>query len=209
MINLHTLNYLTETIYSMNVLNDEDDINYEINTFFGKLMRRRRNDDVEEGLQAGGVIYPDRAGFKISERDGRASHAQTQENVSQYLNGESSFSSEEAVGYINQRKKDPNAWVNISKNGFTVRVVANKEMLIFIFNTHSYNISKFQLEVIQKLFNLIKESYNNNLIQYPYINFVTPRDRFIFNENKDFDQQLEKLDNLLDKKLDDTKEKTR
>ena len=75
MINLHTLNYLTETIYSMNVLNDEDDINYEINTFFGKLMRRRRNDDVEEGLQAGGVIYPDRAGFKISERDGRASHA--------------------------------------------------------------------------------------------------------------------------------------
>ena len=82
-------------------------------------------------------------------------------------------------------------------------------MLIFIFNTHSYNISKFQLEIIQKLFNLIKESYDNNLIQYPYINFVTPRDRFVFNENKDFDQQLEKLDNLLDKKLDDTKEKTR
>ena len=209
MIDLHTLNYLTENIYSMNDGYDEEDLDYEISKFFSKLMKRRRNDDVEEGLQAGGVIFPDRAGFKISERDGRASHAQCQENISQYLNGESEFSSEEAVGFINQRKNDPNAWMNITKKGFTVRVVANEEMLIFVFNTYSYDVSHFQLEVIHKLLNLIRETYKNNEIKFPYINFVTGRDKFVFNENKDIDEQLDKLDNLIDRRLDELKEKTR
>lgn len=209
MIDLHTLNYLTENIYSMNDGYDEEDLDYEISKFFSKLMKRRRNDDVEEGLQAGGVIFPDRAGFKISERDGRASHAQCQENVRQYLNGESEFSSEEAVGFINQRRNDPNAWMNITKKGFTVRVVANEEMLIFVFNTYSYDVSHFQLEVIHKLLNLIRETYKNNEIKFPYINFVTGRDKFVFNENKDIDEQLDKLDNLIDRRLDELKEKTR
>lgn len=209
MIELHILNYLTESVYSMNDGFDENDLDYEINSFFKTLMKRRRNDDIEEGLQAGGVIYLDRAGFKISERDGKASHAQCQENVAQYLNGESAFSSEESMGYINQKRKDPNSWINIPKTGFTVRIVATKNMLIFIFNTHSYDTSKFQLEVINKIFNLIKEAYKNKDIEYPYINFVTSKDKFVFNEYKDIDEQLSNLESLLNKKLNEAKEKTR
>ena len=209
MINLHTLNRLTEDVISMNKFDDEEDLDYEINKFFNILMSRRRNDSVEEGLQAGGVIYPDRAGFKICERDGMASHAQCQEHVSQYLNGETEFTSEEAVGFINQRKNDPNAWINISKNGFTSRIVASKEMLIFVFNTYRYDVNEFQLKVISKLFNLIKESYHNKEIKYPYINFVTGKDRFIFRENDNIDEQFDKLEELLNKRLVEAKEKTR
>ena len=209
MINLHTLNKLDEEVITVNILDDEEDLDYEIKDFFNKLMKRRRNDSVEEGLQAGGVIYPDRAGFKICERDGNASHAQAQEHVSQYLNGVDEYTSEEAIGFINQRKNDPNSWINISKNGFSVRIVASKEMLIFVFNTYRYDINEFQLNVISKIVNLIKESYYNKEIKYPYINFVTGKDRFIFRENDNIEDQLDNLEALLNKRFVEAKEKTR
>ncbi len=210
MIHYHTLNKLTEHVYQMTKFSDEDDIDYEITSFFRALMSRRRNDDIEEGLQAGGVIYPEKAGFKICERDGVAGHAHAQENVSQHINGIGSYTGEENVGMMGgERKTDPNAWFNISKNGFAVRIVATKDMLIFIFNTYSYRLSQFQLEIIYKIVNLIRNAYNSNKIDYPYINFVTSRDRFIFNENKDYNEQLDKLNNLLIKRLEDLSEKTR
>ena len=209
MINYHTLNYLTEDVYYMSENFDEEEIDYELSSFFEKLMTRRRNDDTEFGLQAGGVIYPDRAGFKICERDGKASHAQAQENVSQYLNGSSEYSSEEAVGMIGTRRNDPNAWVNIAKNGFTVRIVASKEDLIFIFSTNKYQLTDFQVNIIYELFNHIRKVYEDGIIKYPYINFVTGRDRFVFNENSNIDKQLEELENLLLKKKDTIEKKTR
>ena len=95
----------------------------------------------------------------------------------------------------------------ITKNGFTVRVVANKKMLIFIFNTYRYDVSHFQLEVIHKLIDLIRTTYDNEDIKYPYINFVTGRDRFVFNEYKDIDEQLDKLEHLLDKRMDESNKK--
>ena len=209
MINYHTLNYLTEDVYSMNDGYSEEDINYELSAFFDRLMGRRRNDDTELGLQAGGVIYPDRAGFKICERDGKASHAQAQENVAQYLNGAPEYSSEEAVGMIGTRRNDPNSWANIGKNGFTVRIVACKEDLIFIFSTYKYQLTDFQIHVIYELFNHIRKVYEDGIIKYPYINFVTSRDRFVFNENADVDQKLEELESLLTKRKDSTEKKTR
>ena len=209
MIGYHTLNRLTEKVYSVNIMKDDEDIDYELTSFFNELMRRRRNDDIEEGLQAGGVIYSDRAGFKICERDGLASHAQAQENCSQFINGEEEFSSEEAVGMIGLRKKDPNAWANITKNGFSVRIVATENGLIFIFNSYNYSTSYFQLNTIYKLFNLIRDAYKDKKVDYVYINYVTSADRFVFDENKDIDEQLNKLETILLKRMEEKKEKTR
>ncbi len=210
MLGYHALNYLSENVYTIYEGYDEEDINYEITTFFNKLMKRRRNDDIEEGLQAGGVILPDRAGFKISERDGYASHAQAQENVSQYLNGETSFTGEETVGFTTgARGKDPNTWMNIPKNGFTVRIVATKESMIFIFSTYKYKATDFQLNVIYKLIDCIKASYQNEDIKYPFINYVSGSKRFIFNENKDVEKQLDQLEDFILNEKSITKEKTR
>ena len=209
MINYHSLDKLTEDIYYMNENFDEDDIRYELSSFFDKLINRRRNDDTEFGLQAGGVIYPDRAGFKICERDGKASHAQAQENVSQYLNGSPEFSSEDAVRMISSRRNDPNAWANIAKNGFTVRIVASNEELIFIFSTSKYQFTDFQLNIVYELFNHIRKVYDDGIIKYPYVNFVTSRDRFVFNEDANIDEQLDELEDLILKKKSDIEKKTR
>ena len=209
MLRYHTLNYLTENIYTMNDSYSEEAINYELTSFFDKLMNRRRGTDIEDGLQAGGVIFDDRAGFKISERDGHASHAQTQENVSQYLNGESAFSSEEAVGMISSRRKDPNLWANITKNGFTVRVVATKETLIFIFNTDKYKITEFQIDVIYGLFKHIKQAYDDGTIKHTYVNYATSRNKLVFNEHLNIDEQLERLEEHLLKQKESFNKKTR
>ena len=208
MIGYHTLNYLTEDVYSMNDGQDKEDIKYEISSFFNELMRRRRDDDIEEGLQAGGVIYPDKAGFKISEANGNGPHAQAQENISQYLNGETEYSNVEDLGMLMKRRNDPNAWMNIPNNGFTVRIVANKEMLIFIFDTRKYKMTDFQVDVVTNLLGHIRNAYEDGIIHYPYVNFVTGNDRFIFNERIGIDEQLDQLDSLLETKKTDTK-KTR
>lgn len=209
MLRYHTLNYLTEPVYVIDDRCDEEDKHYKLSSFFNDLMTRRRDDEKEEGLQAGGVIYPDKAGFKISERDGHASHAQTQENVAQYLNGETSFSSEEAIGMIGLRRKDPNCWVNIARSAFTVRIVAAKEDLIFIFSTDSYRVSEFQIDTISELVSYIKESYEAGIIKYPFINYISGNDRFIFDVQADIDEQLEKLETILTKKKDHITKKTR
>lgn len=202
MLGLHSLNSLSEKVYTMYEFDSEEDIDYELSSFFDEIMARKRDDDIEGGLQAGGVIYPDKAAFKVSEKDGRGSHAQAQEHSSQFINGETSFTGDEAIGFMGgARRSDPNAWMNIPKNGFTVRVVATEDMMIFIFNTYSYRISDFQLDVVHNLVTHIKEAYQNNDIKYPYINFVTNSDRFIFDENKDIDEQLDTLEDIiLDKK---------
>lgn len=197
-IGLHELNSLSEKVYTVNDWSDEDDLDYEITTFFSKLMNRRRNDDIEEGLQAGGVILPDKAGFKICERDGKGSHAQAQENVSQYLNGERSFTGEETIGMLGgERRNNPNTWMNIPKHGFTVRIVATEESMIFVFNTYNYNVTDFQLDVIGRMFDCIKNAYDNGDIKYPYINYVAPRNKFVFNEKLDIDEQLDSLEEII------------
>ena len=209
MLRYHTLNYLTEKIYTINDCLDEEDIHYELSTFFSKLMNRRREEQIDLGLQAGGVIYPDKAGFKIAERDGKASHAQTQENVSQYLNGETAFSSEEDVGMINSRKNDPNSWANISKNGFTVRIVANRNGLVFIFNSQIFEPTSFQMDAIYEIFGYIKKVYDEGIIRKPYINFLTAKDKFVYREFMDSDEQLLNLEKLLTDKIEAIKKRTR
>ena len=209
MLRYHTLNYLTEDLYTMNDSYKEEDLNYELSTFFMKLMNRRRGNNIEDGLQAGGVILDDRAGFKVSEKDGRGSHAQAQENVSQYLNGESEFSSEEAVGMISSRRKDPNAWANITKHGFTVRIVATEDSLIFIFNTEKYKVTEFQIDVVYGLFKHIKKAYDDGTIKHTYVNYATSRNKLIFNEHLNIDEQLEKLEAHLISQKESFNKKTR
>ncbi len=203
------LKELTEEVYTMDDSQDKEDIKNEISSFFDELMERRRDDDIEEGLQAGGVIYSDKAGFKISEQDGYGPHAQAQENVSQYLNGETEYSNVEDLGMFMKRRKDPNAWLNIPKNGFTVRIVANNNMLIFIFDTQKYKLTDFQLEVVTGLLGHIRGAYQDGIIDYPYVNFMTGKDRFIFNEYSEIDEQLSKLGSLLEEKKFGTTKRTR
>ena len=200
-----TLDHLEEKVFVLNSSESEDNNDYELNSFFNELLSRRRNDYLEGGLQACGVVFSEKAGFKIAERDGSATHAHTDESIAQYLNGETMFSGEDTLGQFNLRKNDPNAWINLPKNSFTVRIVASKDHLIFVFNTYQYKISPFQLEVIEKTFNKIKQAYQNGIIKYPYINYTTREDRFIFNEDENIDEQLNKLEEIINKRKDKTR----
>ena len=43
----------------------------------------------------------------------------------------------------------------------------------------------------------MKESYQNGDIKYPFVNYVDRKNRFIFDEAKDYDEQLNKLKKLI------------
>ena len=209
MYKYQTLDKFEETVFVTDDSENEDNISSTLNSFFNELLTRRRTDDLEGGLQAGGVILPDKAGFKVAERDGYATHAHTFETVSQYINCEVMFSSEDTIGNMSLRRDDPNSWFNIPKNGFTVRIVATNDTIIFIFDTYSYKLTEFQLEVIDKLYNMIKQAYESQIIKKPYINFITGNYKFIFNEHLNIDNQLESLEQFIAKRKEEIKEKTR
>lgn len=172
-----------------------------------ELISRRRDDRLEEGQQAAGVILPDKAAYKINEGDGKATHAHTLETLSQYLNGETMFSGEDTIGLVGLRKTDPNAFLNIPKNGFRVRIIASIDHLIFIFETNKFKLTPFQLNVIEHTVADIEKAYHKGTIKYPYINFLTGNDRFVFNEKANIDEELDRLKSIISKRKEELNSK--
>lgn len=207
MFKYQTLDKLEETVYEVRDIDTEDNISFVLSSFMNELMERRKNDQLEGGMQASGVILPDKAGFKINEGDGKASHAHTLETLSQYLNGETMFSGEDTVGLIGLRRNDPNGFLNIPKHGIKVRTIASEDGLIFIFETYLLNLTPFQLDVVEKIVNDIEKEYKSGIIKKPFINFITGKDRFVFNEDENYDEELNRLKETINKRKEELKSK--
>ena len=188
-----TLNKLEEKIYD---IYSNDEIERQIKTFLDEVISRKRFDPFEGGLQAGGVIYYDKAGFKICENDGMAPHPHTFETLSQYLNGEEKFSGINTMGNFGARRGDVNSFLNIPHNGFTVRVLAGENELTLIFETDSDNISSFQLNVIKNIISYVKEIEKQGIIGDVVVNFLTNENRFLMN-NAESDDPLSELEEVV------------
>ncbi len=186
-----TLDKLEEKIYT---IHSNDEIERQIKTFLDEVISRKRFDPFEEGLQAGGVIYYDKAGFKICENDGMAPHSHTFETLSQYLNGERKFSGINTMGNYGARRGDVNSFLNIPHNGFTVRVLAGEYEFTIIFETNSNNISSFQLNIIKTMISYVKEIKKQGIVVT--INFLTRENRFLM-KNSESDDPLSELEQII------------
>lgn len=197
-----TLDKLKETVHEMSYSYSDYEMNYEIEKFFEELLTRKRDDPYEGGLQAGGLIYPHKAAFKVNENDGTAVHAHTFEVLAQYMDGEKKFSGTDTLGKISLRRDDPHSWVTIEKYGFEVRFLVGDKSLVIIFETKKEEITEFQLKVINKLINYAKLLYKKGMFQYVHINYVTKQDKFISNDIPLDEDSFEELLSVVNNKRD-------
>ena len=207
MFKYQTLDKLKEMVYEVRDTDTEDNISFVLSSFMNELMERRKYDRLEGGMQASGVILPNNAGFKINEGDGKATHAHTLETLSQYLNGETMFSGENTVNQFGLRRNDPNGFLNIPKNGIKVRIIASEDRLIFIFETYLSNLTPFQLDVVERIVNNIEKEYQSGIIKKPFINYITGKDRFIFDEDKNYYEELNRLKEIISERKEELKSK--
>ena len=200
-----TLDKLQEKIYLLDDNSNENDIDNQLEMFFQELLRRKRDDPFEDGLQAGGIIYPDKFAFKVNENDGMAPHTHTFETLAQYIDGETKFSEIETIGYTGIRHGDPHSWLTINRQGFTIRILMGKDHLVIAIETTSNLISIFQLNIIKKIINITKTIFEQRILSSISINYLTKKDNFLVGFEPMTEEQFNDLDNLIESKIDQKK----
>ena len=198
-----TVDKLEEKVYSVCDDFNEDEIINEINAFIKELISRKRDDPFEGGLQAGGVILPNQAAFKISEENGNAPHCHIYETLAQYINGDTKFSNTERLGYLYERMSDPNAWINISKRGFEVRLLIGQNHIIGAINTYSNEINSFQLRVVKILVKCIRKLYEQGIFKIVSVNYTTHEDQFVVDADKMTEDDFDRLENILNNRIEE------
>lgn len=192
-----TLNKLEEKIYEMSDSFSDDENNELMHNFFQEIMARRKEDDVEGGLQAGGVIYHDKAAFKVNEQDGLAPHCHTIETLAQYMDGETMFSSVDSMGQVSKREGDPHNWVTIENYAFEFRIIIGRQSMFVATSTLNDTITIFQLKVIDKFVDYIKLAFEQGLLKYISFNYVTKEKKFVTDMNDMKESDFDELKNLL------------
>ena len=192
-----TLDRLEEKVYVADHSLLDEVVDTEIKSFFEEILLRKRDEPFGEGLQACGVIYPDKVGLKIAEKDGKARHAHTLECISQYLDGEEKYSSIEGFGNPSTRKDDPHSWDLIDKYGFTITFSVGEKKIVIVIKNQQYKHSLFQFKVIEDLIKYARLCYEKGLIPEVSINYVTRQDRFFTNDESMDNNKFTELENII------------
>lgn len=114
--------------------------------FFNEMLKRRRNDEAEGGLQLSAVIFPHTYGAKVNENDGRAVHIREHVNLTRYLyNSDQQYLSDAGI-----RKYALSAGerAKIAREGVEARIICNESGLLMIFDAHNTELDDFQRKVI-------------------------------------------------------------
>lgn len=160
---------LNESIYYSNNKSSEVEIRKQIMNFLSELYKRRRNDMLEDGLQAAILIMPDAFAAKVNEQDGDTPHLLNIVNMERYMKGEKNFYNEKTpISTIYDKYSE------ISSIGIQVRILDANEEIEFPIIAYNSIQSEFQLKVLEELTNLLKVVQTNKYYSNIRVGMNTP-----------------------------------
>ena len=162
--NLYT-DKLEEKIYYGNSTYSTEEIQKVLNDFINEVIKRRRNDEEEEGLQAVFIIGKEEFGAKITENDGSGSHQNSSINIIKYFNHDNNYISLEGTGYPNIFKKE---YDELCFKTIQITILSAEKKIKFIINSifNQYiELSEFQDIMIKIFSNVVEELKQNNIYQ--------------------------------------------
>ena len=164
-----------------NVYNEE-----EIEYFFNELIKRKRYDEFEIGLQASGLITKNNAAFKITEEDGKEPHMYAEINLNNYIKtGENRNIIDRNTFNYNKYKKEL-----LEVNNSLCLRVTDSDILVLAFTCYD-NINSYQLKIIKKFVEIARIALNNNKYENINIGISTKNIHIPFNLSIDrIDRQL-------------------
>ena len=162
-------------------------IDEQIETFFNELIKRKRFDPMEEGLQACGVITPNKAAFKVTEEDGKEPHMYAEVNLINYnITGECDDTIDRShFNYFNYAR----GLGEKIRNYLKLRIT-DSDRLVLAFTCYDI-INTYQLKIIKKFVELAKKALKNK--DYEEIEIGVSAK----NINISFDSPLDSIDRQL------------
>ena len=186
-----TENILQEKIYTTNINQSIDEIEKNIDDFFGEIIDRRKDTNIHESLQAAAVIYPNYYAGKITEEDGLESHFTSQINLIRYLNNKREYITEKDSTNFELFETDYNKMLE----SIRLSIMCNKDELRIMGNSNYGIESRFQQFVIETLAQNCQKYFDEQIIN-----------KIIFGIddleiNKWNDHSLEEIKNFLNQHL--------
>ena len=188
---------LIEKIYHGKYLNLKT-CEHELTLFFDELIKRKRNDPIDGGLQASVVIFEDRFGAKVNELDGCGLHIISEVDLTKFLFNDNNYLTEKAAEhfglYISEIMK-------ISSEAITIRILDGYDELMIAIASENKLKSKFEVEIIKTIIKICDNIKKNKYYKSIKLGINLPNTSMDFS---DYDKKRYKwyLDNL---KLDSIK----
>lgn len=155
----------------------KESINNTLTSFFMELVKRRKDDPFEGGLQASIVIMPNKATFKVCEDDGKAPHMQTMINSIKYMNNDYNFLTREGITYFSLYSKELS---QLSEECIEIRVLdGEKELMLAIVSNRDIK-SLFQVSLLEKIFAICTSLMENKIYTDIVIGLSTPTEKVDF-----------------------------
>lgn len=145
-----------EEIYSAKSSDNPDKINESITNFFTEMMKRKRDDSYEGGLQLSAVIFKDCYAAKINEENGTAPHLSTHVNLVRYLNGEKEFFT---IHGTRRFKLIHNDMAKLLEEGIEIRMICSTDEFTIIINSENDINSEFEYNIIKSFVKCAYEFY--------------------------------------------------
>ena len=189
---------LEETIYSSNINDSNEKTNEEIKKFLDSLIKRKRNDLYEGGLQASLICLNGCFAAKISENDGLEPHISNEYNLYSYLTHKNKYLTEEGREQFTLYMMD---YLFIERFGFSIRILDSEDSLMFAIVSKNDIDSEFQINVLETLIKYCIQMKENNIYKNIEIGIHSKNIDIEFEEcENNFDKILETLENIKENK---------
>ena len=197
--NAFLIDKLEEKIYFGTDKNHQEELKAKLNEFLSVLISRRRDDPIEEGLQAEMIIMPETFAAKVNEKDGLSTHLITKVNLLRFIKHKNTFYIDKAGGY--------NAIIHdeieqLTRDGIDIRILDGETEAIFAINSIRKCLSDFQINILKTLITLLKEIQQDNIYSSVEVGLDTA------NSKVDIDNINEEKYQELITALEDEREKT-
>lgn len=182
-------------IFSSNQSDNEEETDKKINNFISLLVKRKREDPFEGGLQACMVIFPDKFAMKICENDGSAPHVNSFINLVKYLNNDSKYISLIGTSYFGIYSKERR---QLYENGIEVRILDGNETLMLAITSKTDINSSYQIEILGKILFFFKVLKDEKAYECVNVGLHTPSAKIDFNDlsEEHYKNVLNVLNNL-------------
>ena len=189
---------LEEKIYTANINDPSEKINEQINGFLTSLVKRKRNDLYEGGLQASLICFKGSFAAKVSENDGLELYISNEYNLYNFLNNKNKYLTDEGREHFALYMMD---YLFIERFGFSIRILDSEEDLMFAIVSKNDIDSEFQIHVLETLIKSCKQLKDNNIYKKIEIGIHAKNIEIDFEEcDNNFDEIIETLENIKEKK---------
>ena len=168
-----------EKIYSATEKDSKEKIISEFQNFFKELIKRKRNDPIEGGLQAVMIIFPNIFAAKINEDDGMGTHGQSKINAIKFINGDHEYLTEYGIRHFYLYEKELK---QLLCSCIDIRILDGEETLMLAITSNKELYSTFEVQMLKRIILICNILMEKKYYKNVDIGLYTPKIKIDYGE---------------------------